>query len=317
MSGATSAGELRYDTVTLLSDFGTADGFVGVVHSVIRQLCPGVGIVDLTHDIAPFDVRAASLVLARSIQFVCPGVIMAVVDPGVGTARRPVAIQVAGGRAVFVGPDNGVLAPAVGMIGGAERAIVLDNPEFHLPTAATTFDGRDVFAPVAAHLCAGIAWEDLGTAIDPALLTPGIVPLTRLEEGRILGEVLWVDRFGNCQLNIDPDEIDGWGSPVAVHLGDRRRTAHRIRAFAEVSTGSLGLLVDSDGLLSLVTDRGSAADELGLATGDQVDLEAIPDGEQEGDRAAVVTTSVELGRRSDAVRLDPSGAPIGQSGALS
>ena len=141
MSGATSAGELRYDTVTLLSDFGTADGFVGVVHSVIRQLCPGVGIVDLTHDIAPFDVRAASLVLARSIQFVCPGVIMAVVDPGVGTARRPVAIEVAGGRAVFVGPDNGVLAPAVGMIGGAERAIVLDNPEFHLPTAVDPVRG--------------------------------------------------------------------------------------------------------------------------------------------------------------------------------
>src|SRR4051794_29952789 len=110
--------ELRYDTVTLLSDYGSADGFAGVVHSVIRQLCPGVGIVDLTHDITPFDVRGGSLVLARSVQYVCPGVIMAVVAPGVGTSRKPVAIEVAEGRAVFVGPDNGLLAPAVGMIGG-------------------------------------------------------------------------------------------------------------------------------------------------------------------------------------------------------
>ena len=191
------------------------------------------------------------------------------------------------------------------MIGGAERAIVLDNPEYHLPTAATTFDGRDVFAPVAAHLCAGVRWDDLGTAIDPALLMPGIVPLTRLADGRVLGEVLWIDRFGNCQLNVDPDEIDGWGSPVAVHLGERRRTAHRVRAFAEVTTGSLGLLVDSDGLLSLVTDRGSAADELGLATGDQVDLEPIVDDVQEG--AASISTPVALGRRADVSPADPRG----------
>ena len=296
--------DLRYDTVTFLSDYGTADGFVGVVHSIIRQLAPGVGVVDLTHDIEPFDVRGGSLVLARSVQYVCPGVIMAVVDPGVGTSRHPVAIEIGDGRAVFVGPDNGVLAPAIGMLGGAERAVILDNEEYQLPTLATTFAGRDIFAPAAAHLCAGVPLTELGTSIDPAKLVPGIVPLTRVEDGVVMAEVMWIDRFGNCQLNVDPDEIEGWGDVVTVTLNGRRRSAIRVTAFGQVATGSLGLLVDSDGLLALVTDRGSAAVELGLAAGDQVDLEPV----SEGDRPGAVTTSVELGRRADATADATAGA---------
>ncbi|OWY61281.1 hypothetical protein B7486_64615, partial [cyanobacterium TDX16] len=117
---------LRYDTVTFLSDYGTADEFVGVVHSVIRSITPEVEVLDLTHEIAPHDVRAGSLVLARSAQYLCPGIVLAVVDPGVGTDRRPVAVEVGEGASVLVGPDNGLLAPAVAMVGGATRAVVLD-----------------------------------------------------------------------------------------------------------------------------------------------------------------------------------------------
>ena len=117
----------RYETISFLSDFGTADEFVGVVHSVVRDLAPHVRVIDLTHGIAPFDVRAGSLALARSISYVASGVVLAVVDPGVATARRAIAVEVAGGEGVLVGPDNGLLAPAVALAGGAERAVELTN----------------------------------------------------------------------------------------------------------------------------------------------------------------------------------------------
>lgn len=294
----TPDGPLRYDTVTLLSDYGTADGFVGVVHSVLRQLAPGVGIVDLTHEVAPFDVRGGSLVLARAVQYLCPGVIVAVVDPEVGTDRRAIAVEVAGGSAVLVGPDNGLLAAAVSMVGGAERAVVLDRPEFHLPTGSTTFDGRDVFAPVAAYLCQGVPLEEVGSPIDPAGLRPGLIPLTRLEAGVLYAEVLVVDRFGNVQLNVDPDELDGWGDVIELRIDERRRTARRVASFAGVGTGSLGLLVDSDGLIAVVADRASAAEALDVDVGAEIELEPATD-----DRPAV-TTSVSL-----TVRPDPGGSP--------
>ena len=122
----------RYDTVSFLTDYGNRDEFVGVVKSVIRDIAPHVGVVDLTHEIAPYDVRAGSLALARCIGYVPSGVVLAVVDPGVGTNRRAVAIEVAGGAGVVIGPDNGLLAPAVAMAGGAERAVELTNPEYQL-----------------------------------------------------------------------------------------------------------------------------------------------------------------------------------------
>jgi S-adenosylmethionine hydrolase len=135
----------RFDTVSFLTDYGTRDEFVGVVKSVIRDLAPHVAVVDLTHEIPPFDVRAGSLALARCIGYVPAGVVLAVVDPGVGTDRRAVAVEVAGGAGVMIGPDNGLLAPAVAMAGGASRAVVLTNPDYQLEAAGTTFAGRDVF----------------------------------------------------------------------------------------------------------------------------------------------------------------------------
>lgn len=269
--------ELRFDTVTFLSDFGRTDHFVGVVHSVLRQMAPGVTVVDLTHDIAPFDIRAGSLALARSVQYLSPGVIMAVVDPGVGSERRAVAIEAAEGKATFVGPDNGLLASAIGLIGGAERAFHLDNPDYHLPSNSRTFDGRDVFAPVAAHLCCGVPLDELGTEIKPSSLTPGLVPLTRAEDGRVVAEVLWVDRYGNLQLNVEPDEIAPFGEVVKVTFGGSPRIAHAVGSFAEVGAGALGLLVDSDGLVALVANQASAAEMLGLGAGDEVTLGAADD----------------------------------------
>ena len=180
---------LRYDTITFLSDYGHADEFVGVVHSVIRSITPDAAVVDLTHDIAPHDVRAAGLLLARSAQYLCPGVVLAVVDPGVGGDRRCVAVEVGDGMSVLVGPDNGLLAPAVAMVGGATRAVELTNTDFHLPAAGATFAGRDIFAPVAAQLCQGVDLAELGERIEPGLLQPGVLPLTRADDGAVMAPV--------------------------------------------------------------------------------------------------------------------------------
>ena len=169
----------RYDTVSLLTDYGWEDEFVGVVKSVLRDLAPHATAIDLTHGVRPFDVRGGSLALARAIPYVAEGVVVAVVDPGVGTARRAVAVEVAGGAGVLVGPDNGLLAPAVAIAGGAERAVELVNPRYQLEAPGSTFAGRDVFAPAAAHLCNEVDLSDLGRAIDPYALLPGMVPLPR------------------------------------------------------------------------------------------------------------------------------------------
>jgi len=270
----------RYDTVSLLTDYGLTDEFVGVVKSVIRDIAPHVVTIDLTHDVPAFDVRAGGLALARCIPYVASGIVVAVVDPGVATSRAALAIEVANGEGVLIGPDNGLLAPAVALTGGAERAVSLTNPAYHLPAPGPTFAGRDVFAPAAAHLANGVDFADLGELLDVDLLTPAVVPLTRRDGEAVIGEVLWVDHFGNAQLNIDPDEIEHLGDRVSIGVGDARRVARRVDAFAILGPGELGLIVDSYGLVALCLDQRSAADELHVAPGSEVRLSA-PGGEED------------------------------------
>lgn len=272
----------RYDTISFLSDYGTTDEFVGVVRSVIRQLAPSVDVIDVTHGIAPHDVRGGALTLARAAQYLVPGVVLAVVDPGVGTERRGVAVEVGDGASVLVGPDNGLFAPAVAMVGGATRAVQLTNPEYRLPAPGPTFDGRDVFAPAAAYLCTGVPITELGPEIDTAGLLPGTMPLTREEHGTLVAEVLWVDRFGNLQLNVDPEEIAAFGPRIGLRYGRQQRTGVRADTYARVKPGEVGLIVDSYGLVSVAFDRMSAADELGLGTGDEVVLQPLGDDEPAG-----------------------------------
>ncbi|MBI2710470.1 MAG: SAM-dependent chlorinase/fluorinase [Actinobacteria bacterium] len=290
----------RYDTVSFLSDYGTADEFVGVVKSVLRSLAPHAAVIDITHEIPPHDVRAGGLCLARACQYLTAGVVLAVVDPGVGTARRALAVEVGGGESVLVGPDNGLLAPAVALVGGATRAVLLTNPDLRLPAAGATFDGRDLFAPAAAHLCNGIPLGDLGEDIDPALLRPGVMPLTRVEGGAVVAEALWVDRFGNVQLNVDPAEVAEFGPRIGVEWGEQSRTGTLAVAYGELSAGEVGLVVDSYGLLSIALDRRSAAEELGLGPGSQVTLRALAD-----DPLVDVAPPVPITLRA---RTSPSGA---------
>jgi S-adenosyl-L-methionine hydrolase (adenosine-forming) len=290
---------LRYDTVSFLSDYGRTDEFVGVVHSVIRSLAPEVAIVDLTHDVAPYDVRAGGLTLARSSQYLCPGVVLAVVDPGVGGDRRGVAIEVGDGASVLVGPDNGLLAPAVAMCGGATRAVELANPDYRLPSPGPTFAGRDVFAPAVAHLCLGVDLSELGPAVAPTSLLPGMLPVSYHDGEAVVGEVLWIDRYGNAQLNVDPDEIDDLGPRVRLRFGDEVRGARRAEAFEQIAAGQVGLVIDSYGLVAIAVDRRSAAQDLGLAPGSEVRLEPYPDDAPDDDPSVAggAVTEVALTRR--------------------
>ncbi|MBV8305394.1 MAG: SAM-dependent chlorinase/fluorinase [Acidimicrobiia bacterium] len=272
----------RLETVSFLSDYGLQDEFVGVCKAVIRRIAPHVTVLDICHEIPPHDVRAGSLALARAAQYLPEGVVLGIVDPGVGGERRAVAVEVSGaeggeggeGTAVFVGPDNGVLASAVALAGGAARAVALTNSEYHLPAPGPTFAGRDIFAPAAAYLCLGLDLAELGEAVDPLTLLPGILPLTRAENGRVVGEVLWVDRFGNVQLNVDPAELETMGDAITLRFGDQVRTAVRALTYDELGPGQIGLVVDSYGLVSVALARRSAADELRLSAPTEGSLEA-------------------------------------------
>ena len=264
---------ISFPTISFLSDYGLTDEFVGVCRSVIRQLAPTATVIDVSHDVPVHDVRAGSLTLVRAVQYLADGVVLAIVDPGVGTSRRAIAVEA--GPMTFVGPDNGLLAPAVAFLGGATRAVHLNNAEFHLSAPGVTFAGRDVFAPVAAQLANGVALTDLGDLIDPAGLVPGVIPLTRTDDGVIHAEVLWVDRFGNAQLNVDPDDLGPGATAVSVEFGTTTRTAHIADTYASIGTGAIGLVTDSYGMLSLCLDRRSAADELGLGAGVAVSLKRL------------------------------------------
>ena len=183
---------------------------------------------------------------------------------------------------MLLGPDNGLLAPAVAMVGGARSVVSLDNPEYHLPAPGPTFAGRDILAPAAGHLAAGVPLAELGSPVDPAGLVPGLVSLPEVrDDGAIVGEVWWVDRFGNCQLNIDPDELRA-GRRASRARGSRSSwpagSAPRgwVHTYADAKPSELVLLVDSYGLLALALDRESAAAALGLRAGSGVTL--VPEG---------------------------------------
>jgi S-adenosyl-L-methionine hydrolase (adenosine-forming) len=243
-------------------------------------LAPGVTILDLAHDLPPHDVRAGALTLVRAVQYLPEdSVVLAVVDPGVGTERRLVAVEC--DQATFLGPDNGLLAPAVAMLGGARRVVEITSEAHRLPAPGATFAGRDVLAPAAAHLAQREAVDALGGDVDPAGLVPGLVGLPQTTDGgAIEAEVWWVDRFGNCQLNIDPGELGAGGvrvgARVEVHAGGEIRAARWVHTYADAKPSELVLLVDSYGLFALAYDRESAATHLRLKAGSGVTL--VPEG---------------------------------------
>jgi S-adenosylmethionine hydrolase len=272
----------RRGVVSFLSDYGTRDEFVGVCKAVMHSIADPLVIIDVTHEVPPYDVRAGALTLMRSAQYLPSGVVLAIVDPGVGTDRRAVAVEVEGG--VLVGPDNGLLAPTAAMLGGPKRVVAIENPEWRLEAPGPTFAGRDVFAPAAARLADGLDLGALGPEVDPATLVPGLVPLPQEVPGGVRGEVWWIDRYGNCQLNVDPQQLERLGArrggTVEVRTVASAAMARWVHTYAEARPLELVLVVDSYGLVSLAFDRASAAEALGLRPGSEVTLAVEPRAEE-------------------------------------
>jgi S-adenosylmethionine hydrolase len=263
--------------ITYLSDFGLDDEFVGVVHGVLAKLAPASPVIHLTHGVPRGDVRAGALTLTRAIQYLPEGVVLAVVDPGVGTDRRAIAAETPWGY--FVGPDNGLLSPAVAMVGGASRIVSIENPEVRLPSPGATFHGRDVFAPAAGVLASGEATlDDLGPEVPADQVVPLLLPLPEVEGNRVVGEAWWVDTFGNVETNIGPDEMEQAGilpgATVIIRVGASIHQAPWVTAYGDVEEGELLVHVDSAGMIALAVRGGRADEELNLVAGTAVSLTA-------------------------------------------
>jgi S-adenosyl-L-methionine hydrolase (adenosine-forming) len=259
-------------TITFLTDFGLQDDFVGTCHGVIAMIAPDARVIDLTHGIDPQAVLQGALVLRNAIRHTPVGVHLAVVDPDVGGNRRAVAIATDGGR-IFVGPDNGLLALAADELGIA-AAHELTDPRYRLGEVSRTFHARDIFAPAAAHLAAGLSIGELGPAIDPATLVRLQVPRPEAGRAQVRATVLIVDRFGNIATNVGRSEIDALeiahGDRIEVRLQLDRYFALVAGTFADAPSGELILYEDSYGLMTLAISQGNAARLTGVAPGDEL-----------------------------------------------
>ena len=263
---------LRGVFITFLSDFGLKDDFVGTCHGVIKRIAPETQIIDITHGIPATSVLEGALVLANTIGFMPVGVHLAIVDPGVGGPRRPLALRDADGR-MYVGPDNGLLLPAASRA-GIEAAYELANPAYALDSISRTFHGRDLFSPAAAHLATGVALEELGPPVDPEGLIRLDLPEPLVTDGVLQATLLYVDSFGNIALNLDRDDVEALGmtsgTRVELEISGERYYAVMARTFADARPGDVILYEDSYKKMSLAISRGSAARMLHASPGQEI-----------------------------------------------
>ena len=260
--------------ICFLSDFGLADDFVGLCKGVMVGISPAITVVDLTHYVPGFGVESGAEILAHATRYMPENTVyLAVVDPGVGTERRALALRSARG-AYLVGPDNGLLIPAVEALGGVAEAVVLTNPRYHLLPVSGTFHGRDIFAPAAAHLAGGLEIGEIGESVDPASLARVDLPgVERLEGGSMVATVIGVDRYGNVRLSVDMDEAGlSFGTRLEIESGEGGMPARYVETFGHSKAGDLALVPDSHRCLSLSVNRGNASRALSLGIGDRVVL---------------------------------------------
>jgi S-adenosyl-L-methionine hydrolase (adenosine-forming) len=254
--------------ITFLSDYGVLDEFVGVCHGVIARIAPEARVLDVAHGIERHDVRGGALVLRNALPYLPAGVHLAVVDPGVGTRRRGVAVRLAEEDRLLVGPDNGLLGPATERLGGVIEAVDVSASRFRLEPASATFHGRDLFAPVAAHLAAGAELAEAGEPVDPDSLAVLELPVPRFDGGTLIVHALYADRFGNVALDVSHHELSAaglkLGASVEIERDGERHGGRYARTFADVAPGELLLYEDAHRTLALAINRGDAAAELGI-----------------------------------------------------
>jgi S-adenosylmethionine hydrolase len=263
--------------ITFLSDYGYDDEFAGVCRAVIARIAPDARVVDLTHGIERHDVAQGAAVLANALPYTPPGVHLAVVDPGVGSDRRAVAVRVAEDDRLLVGPDNGLLWPGIERLGGAVEAADVSLSPFRLEPISATFHGRDVFAPVAARLATGASLADAGEQLDPGQIERLEVTEPAIDaDGSVVAHVVHVDRFGNAALDLREATLPDTGLRLGHRLvaevrGDAHDTVFSL-TFTDVAVGELIVYRNSYGEIGLAINRGSAAETLRLHAGDEVAL---------------------------------------------
>jgi S-adenosylmethionine hydrolase len=263
-------------TITFLTDFGLQDDFVGTCHGVIARIAPDVRVIDVTHGIRPGRILQGALTLRNALPYMPAGVHLAVVDPGVGGQRRPLALRDADGR-FHVGPDNGLLIPAADRFGGVVEAHELANPAYALESVSRTFHGRDLFSPAAAHLALGVPLSELGPPIDARELVRLELPEPEVGHSRIRATVLGVDRFGNVALNLTREHLEQAsivpGMRVELSAGRDHYYAVAARTFDDGKPGDLILFEDSSRNVAVAVSRGSAAAVLGVDEGSEILLQ--------------------------------------------
>jgi hypothetical protein len=266
--------------ITFLSDYGYADEFAGVCRAVIARIAPDAAVIDLTHGIPRHTLGQGAAVLANALPFARPGVHLAVIDPEVGTSRRAIAVRVATEDRVLVGPDNGLLAPAIERLGGADAAVDVSLSPFRLEPISATFHGRDVFAPVAAHIARGATLAEAGEEIDVGSLARLQVSEPTIGDDSVVAHVVVIDRYGNASLDLDDSHLPQTGLRLGRKLilesGGSAHEAVFTPTFANVEPGKLILYEDSHRRLALAVNRGNAAELLGLGLDDEVTLRAEP-----------------------------------------
>lgn len=259
----------RSGIVTLTSDFGSRDAYVGAMKGVICSIFPSVRIVDITHEIRPQKVLEAALLLEAAYPWFPPGTVhVVVVDPGVGTKRRPLAVS--SGNQLFVGPDNGVLSAPLFARGVGKRVDVHEIVErsYDMPEPSDTFHGRDVFAPAGGQLASGIEIDRIGPEVSDYMILD--LPKPRIEDDRIVGEILRTDRFGNAISSIPRSVLIQIGSgPYEISVNGRNYGPLR-RRYQDVPEGEALVLTGGTGRLEIAVNGGSAAENLGLDTGDEM-----------------------------------------------
>lgn len=259
--------------ITFLSDYGLVDDFVGVCHGVIASICPQARVIDITHGVGRHDVRAGALLLAGALPHMPRGVHLAVVDPDVGAERRAVAVRLADGR-ILVGPDNGLLSLSFELGGGAVEAVDIATSSFRLEPVSATFHGRDIFAPVAARLAAGAPFGTAGDPADPAELVGLQLPRAYTDGESLVAHALYVDRFGNVQLDVRHEDLAGsglkLGRRVSIGTASGECLAQFARTFADVASGELLVYEDAYRRLAIAVSHGSAARRLAVELDDEV-----------------------------------------------
>ena len=263
--------------ITFLSDFGLEDDFAGTCHAVNKRIAPELDVNDITHGIQPTSILPGSVVLASTLPYMPVGVHLAIVDPDVGTPRRALVVRTGDDR-LLVGPDNGLLVPAAERLGGVAAANEITNREYALEPIAPTFHGRDIFSPAAAHLALGLDPATLGGAVEPDSLVRHAYPQPEIGTRRIRATCLYVDRFGNIQLNLTVNDVEPLGivpgTRVEVELPVDRFYAQAARTFADARPGDIILYQDAYQNIALAISRGNAAETFGVRAGTEVRLRA-------------------------------------------